>query len=744
MTASVRFTGFGIATRLAREQHLPAPPEVIAGTLAYMAPEQTGRMNRSIDSRSDLYSLGVTLYELLTGRLPFSATDPLEWIHCHIAREPVPPVELAALPVALSDVVMKLLAKTVEARYQTAAGLVGDLRQALAQFEALGRIDRFALGERDIPDRLLIPEKLYGRGAEVQALLASFDSVVADGAPALVLLSGYSGVGKSSVVNELQRALIAPRALFAAGKFDQYKRDIPYATLAQAFRGLAEQLLAKSDAEVGRWRAALLSALGPHGGLIVNLVPAFEAIIGKQAPLTELAPLESPNLFRMVLVRFIEVFARPEHPLVLFFDDLQWLDAATLGLIQYLMADSGIRHLLLIGAYRDNEVDPTHPLLRSLDAIRQAGTRVDEIVLAPLALADIEAMIGDALHCGADEARPLAALVHDKTGGNPFFTIQFLKALEADGLIALDATAGAWRWELERIRAKNLTDNVVHLLVGQVTRLPEPTLALLKRFACLGNVADLTTLGRVCGLAEEAVRTDLRDAQIAGLVIEAGGAYRFQHDRVQEAVYSLIPPGDLAGEHLRIGRLMRQQTAPQDIEAKVFDLVNQLNRGAALMTSPEERLQVAGLNLIAGSQARRSTAHATALTYLSAGGALLPDNAWEQAYELAFALELERSECEFLCGTPNLAEERLARLAGLARNITDSAAVANLRLAVYPAMDRNDRAVDVCLEFLRARRHRVVPASVEGRAATGVPPAPAKRRRAADRRAGASTPPVRP
>ncbi len=698
---AVRFTGFSVASRLPREQLRPGPPEVIAGTLAYMAPEQTGRMNRSIDSRSDLYALGVTFYQLLTGVLPFAAHDPMEWIHCHIAREPVPPARVAAVPVALSDIVTKLLAKTPEARYQTAGGLAGDLRHCAAQFEALGKIDPFSLGRQDIPDRLLIPETLYGRDPEVTQLLSSFDRVVADGAPALVLVSGYSGVGKSAVVNELQKALVPPRALFAAGKFDQYKRDIPYATLAHAFRGLAEQLLAKSESDIAPWRQALLSALGTNGQLIVNLVPEIEPIIGRQPPVPELAPLETPNLFRMVLLRFLGVFARPEHPLVLFFDDLQWLDAATLDLMRIIMTDSGLRYLLLVGAYRDNEVDPAHPLLRTIDAIRSSGARVDNIVLAPLAPTDIQALISDALHCGPDRARPLAGLVCEKTGGNPFFSIQFLRMLEDEALLSFDAAEGAWHWDLARIRAQNLTDNVVHLLLGKVAGLPDRSLHLLKQLACLGNMASITALQRVSGLSEEAIRADLRDAEIAGLVVDLGDACKFQHDRVHEAIYSLISEGDRGREHLRAGRLLRQHTAPEDIDAEVFEIVNQLNRGASLLTAPEERRQVAELNLIAGRRARKSTAYAGALAYSKAGCELLPENRWEEAYETAFALEFQRSECEFLSGALKLAEERLAGLAHITRNVVDAAAVACLRLALYQAMDRNDLAVDVCLAFLR-------------------------------------------
>ncbi len=388
-TGEVRLTGFGIASRLARERQSPDPPETIAGTLAYMAPEQTGRMNRSIDSRSDLYALGVTFYQMLTGTLPFTAADPMEWVHCHLAKRPVPPAErLKEIPGAISAIVMKLLAKTAEDRYQTAAGLESDLRRCQTEWEAQRRIDDFPLGERDTPDRLLIPEKLYGRRREVETLLAAFDRIVNGGAPELVLVSGYSGIGKSSVVNELQPVLVPPRGLFASGKFDQYKRDIPYSTLAQAFQSLIRPLLGKSEAELAPWRDALREALGPNAGLIADLVPDVKLIIGEPPPVPELPPQDAQRRFQLVFRQFIGVFARPEHPLALFLDDLQWLDAATLDLLEDLLSRSDLRSLLLIGAYRDNEVTAAHPLMRKLEAIRAAG-RVQDIKLAPLTANDL-------------------------------------------------------------------------------------------------------------------------------------------------------------------------------------------------------------------------------------------------------------------------------------------------------------------------------------------------------------------
>src|SRR3954466_9005376 len=396
----VRLTGFGIASRLSRERQAPEPPEIIAGTLAYMAPEQTGRMNRSLDARSDLYALGVTQYQMLTGVLPFMAADPMEWVHCHIARPPAPPSErLKNLPGSVSAIIMKLLAKTAEERYQTAAGAESDLRRCLAEWETRGDIDEFPPGEHDTPDRLLIPEKLYGRTAEIDTLLASFDRIVAGGRPELGLVSGYSGIGKSAVINELHKALVPARGLFASGKFDQYKRDIPYATLAQAFQSLIRPLLSNTEPDLRQWRGALLEALEPNGRLIVDLVPGLKHIIGEQPPVPELPPQDAQGRFQLVFRRFISVFARPEHPLALFLDDLQWLDAATLDLLEDLLTRPDVQNLMLIGAYRDNEVDATHPLMRKLEAIRHAGAILQDIVLAPLTREDLGQLIVDSVRC---------------------------------------------------------------------------------------------------------------------------------------------------------------------------------------------------------------------------------------------------------------------------------------------------------------------------------------------------------
>jgi PAS domain S-box-containing protein len=695
-------TGFGIASRLPRERQSPEPPEVIAGTLAYLAPEQTGRMNRSIDSRSDLYSLGVTFYEMLTGALPFKASDPMEWVHCHIARQPVPPGEYAKeIPPPLSAIVMKLLSKTAEERYQTAAGVEAALRKCLAAWESSGRIDAFPLGTQDVSDRLMIPERLYGREHEIEVLLASFDRVVADGTPELVLVSGYSGIGKSSVVNELHRVLVPSRGLFASGKFDQYKRDIPYATLVEAFQNLVRSFLGQREVELARWRDALREALGINGQLIVNLIPELELVIGKQSPVADLPPPAAQNRFQMVFRHFLGAFARREHPLVLFLDDLQWLDRATLDLLEHLVAHSELRHLLLVGAYRDNEVGPTHPLRWTLEAIRKAGTQVQEIVLAPLGLDDVARLVADALHCEPERARPLAQLVQEKTGGNPFFAIQFFTALAEEGLVAFDPLALAWQWEIDRIRAKSYTDNVVDLMAGKLRRFSGPTQEALKQLACLGNLAKITTLTLVHGEAEQVIQAALWEAVHAGLVLHQDGAYKFVHDRIQQAAYTLIPEGHRAEVHLRIGRVLLASMAGDELAEHLFDIANQLNRGNTELDDRGEKAQVATIDLRAGRKAKASAAYPSARVYFAAGMALLDDRDWDSRYELMFSLWLECAECEFLSGDFDKAEQLIIELLRRGTSKVDQAAAYHLKVQLHIVKGEYPQAVAGALTCLR-------------------------------------------
>jgi PAS domain S-box-containing protein len=694
--------GLGVASRLPRERQSGQLSEFLVGTLAYMAPEQTGRMNRSIDSRSDLYGLGVTFYEMLTGTVPFTASDPAELLHCHMARQPTPPCEkLNGAPRAVSAIIMKLLAKTAEERYQTEAGVESDLRRCLTDWQTQCRIDEFPLGEHDTPERLLIPEKLYGRESEIDALLAAFDRVVAGGNPELVLVSGYSGVGKSSVVNELHRSLVPQRGLFASGKFDQFKRDIPYATLAQAFQSLVQRLLGKSEADLASWRVALRDALGPNGRLIIELVPELELIIGHQPAAPELPPHDARRRFQLIFRRFIGVFARPEHPLALFLDDLQWLDAATLDLLEDLLTGSDLQHLMLIGAYRTNELTSAHPLRQKFEAIEASGGKVVEITLAPLAPEHLQQLISEALRCEVERAAPLARLVHEKTGGNPFFANRFIASLAEESMLTFDRDAARWSWDLGRIQAKGYTDNLADLMVGKLTRLTAETQKAVQQLACVGNAAAVGTLSLVCGTTETEIHSLLVEAVRADLLERRKDSYHFIHDRIQEAAYLLLPESLRAEEHLRIGRLLAANTTPEQREEAIYEIVNQLNRGAPLITGDQEREQLAELNLIAGRRAKAATAYGSALNYLVMGEALLPRDCWERSYPLVFAMEVNRAECEFLTGDLAAAEERLSRLSFRAANLVDRAAVACLRTALYTTLTRADRAVDICVEYLR-------------------------------------------
>jgi predicted ATPase len=614
----------------------------------------------------------------------------------------VPPNErLESVPVAVSQIILKLLAKTAEDRYQTAAGLERDLRRCQVEWEARQQIDDFPLGEHDTPDRLLIPEKLYGRGREVETLLASFNRIVNGGAPELVLVSGYSGIGKSSVVNELHKALVPPRGLFASGKFDQYKRDIPYATLAQAFQSLIRLILSKSDVELSKWRDGLHDALGPNGKLIVNLVPELQLIIGEPQPVPDLPLQDAQRRFQFVFRRFIGVFAKPEHPLALFLDDLQWLDSATIDLIEDLLTQSDVQHLMLIGAYRDNEVNSSHPLMRKLDAIRKAGAPVEEIILAPLSRTDQAQLVTDALHCEPERAAALTELIHEKTAGNPFFVIQFISALVEQDLLTFDYGEGRWVWDLNSIHAKGYADNVVDLMVGKLNRLPVETQRALQLLACMGNSAEFGLLEMASQESIEEMHRRLWEAIGAGLIVRAKQSYGFLHDRVQEAAYSLIPENLRAAAHLRIGRLLVAQTPPEKREEAIFEIVNQLNRGAALITSQGEREQLAELNLTAGKHARASTAYGSALTYLAAGAALLPEDAVERRQELAFALQLHAADCEMCTGALQAAEERLAALAAVAVGTVQRCNVAQRRADLYAMLGTCERAVRVGLECTR-------------------------------------------
>ncbi len=670
-----------------------------AADWAYFSPEQTGRMNRPVDYRADFYSLGMLFYRMLAGQLPFQGNDPLEWVHCHVARLPQPLRDIdPTVPQPVSDIVMRLLAKLPEDRYQSARGLQADLDRCLTQWQAGRRIEPFPLGTQDVPDHIQIPHKLYGREKEIAQLLAAFDRMAASGQAAMVTVSGYSGIGKSALVGELHQPILKKHGYFISGKFDQYQRDSPYVPLTQAFRELVQQLLAESEARISDWRQQIQTALGINGQLIVDVLPQVELIIGKQAPVPSLPPTEAQNRFHMAFRNFMAVFTRKEHPLVLFLDDLQWIDAASLKLVEYLLTHADIRYLLLIGAYRDNEVSPAHPLRVGFEAIRHGGVPVTNLELAPLSVTSLNRLVADVLHAQTESCQPLTRQIFERTGGNPFFFTQFLSSLREEGLLQHDANHRGWRWDLDSIATKDFADNVVDLVVSKLRRLPADTQHVLQRAACLGNKFELRRLALICGQAE--VEQSLAPAIHEGLIVCANGTGKFLHDRIQQAAYSLLPQEHRSQLHLHIGRVLVANLTADELAESLFDVASQLNRGAALLLDRDEKAQVAQINLRAGTKAKGAAAYVSARVYLAAGMAMLEESDWADRYELMHQLWLERAECEFLSGDFESAEQLIVKLLQHSVSKSDQALAYRLKVVLHVMKSENQQAVASALACL--------------------------------------------
>ncbi|WP_409289713.1 AAA family ATPase [Pseudomonas sp. KCJK8927] len=694
-----RLTGFGLASEVPREKR---STETLEGTFAYMAPEQTGRMNRSIDSRSDLYSLGVTLYQLLTGVLPFNATDALEWVHCHVARRhSAPQLHYKNLPCVIANIICKLLAKNPENRYQSAYSLRRDLERCYESWVCFGRIDTFELSSLVQVDQLLIPEKLYGRSADIDTLVGAFDRVKQSGNPELIVVSGYSGIGKSSVVNELEKFLVSSRAIFISGKYDQYKRNKPYDTIVQAFQGLVRMILRKNAAEFKLWQESLMLALEPNAQLITDIIPELKQIIGEPGPVAYLEPQQALQRFLLVFRKFIQVFARPEHPLVLFLDDLQWVDVATLDLIEDLLTVADIKYLLLVGAYRSNEVDSNHPLSIRFCRINDAGGAIHKITLEPLCKKDVKRLIANALRDCSPRIESLSDLVHDKTEGNPFFVIQFLQALFHEKLLWYSSIECQWNWDESRISEMGFTDNVVDLMITKLNRLPSSTQGLLKILACLGTAATDEFLASAADLSIPNFNTAMIEAVRQGLIERIDGVYGFAHDRIQEAAYSLIPVNARSQMHLKVGNLLLDAIGEVGLDDLIFEVVGQLNKGISSLASDESIVRVAELNLRAALRSKSSTAYESALEHLKLADSLLKPPVWNTNHDLAFNVQLNRAECELLTGDLDSAESRLLALSRYATSVLQKADIACLQIDVYLLLDRSDRAVDICLSYLR-------------------------------------------
>ncbi|HYW19021.1 MAG TPA: AAA family ATPase [Nodularia sp. (in: cyanobacteria)] len=728
-TLEVKLIDFSIATLLPREIQFLINPNVLEGTLAYISPEQTGRMNRGIDYRSDFYSLGVTFFELLTGQLPFTTTDPMELVYCHIAKQPPTASQVNAnIPPILSLIISKLMAKNAEDRYQSAYGLKQDLEKCRQQWEETGNITTFELGEKDISDRFLIPEKLYGRHAEVEKLLAAFERV-SGGTTEMFLVTGFSGIGKTAVVNEIHKPILRQRSYFIKGKYEQFKRDIPLSGFIQAFRDLIGQILLETDPQIEEWKTKILSVLGTQGQVIVNLIPELELIIGKQPEVAEVSGSAAENRFNLLLRRFIQVFMTKEHPLVIFLDDLQWADVASLNLMKLLICGSNDAEnlalsaalknqtsLLIIGAYRDNEVSKAHLLNLALNEIETTGENINYIRLKPLVQDDLNLLIFDSLRCEQNQAIALTQMVFAKTKGNPFFIHEFLKALHKDGLFKFNFELGTWQYELSGIQALALTDDVVEFMSIQLMKLPMPSQEILKLAACIGNEFDLKTLAIVYEQLAVDTASDLWPALLQGLVLLQGEMsqlvakdsqnqllkYKFIHDRVQQAAYALIPESKKQSIHLRIGQLLLNNIPISQREDIIFDLVNQFNIAIPLIHLPAERQQLAEMNLVAGRKALASIAYPSALNYLNTGIKLLADDSWETQYQLTLALYETAADVAYLGGNFEEMEQLAEVVLQRAKTLLEKVKVYEIKIIAYTSQNRLLEAIAIARQVLQS------------------------------------------
>ncbi|MEO0532407.1 MAG: AAA family ATPase [Cyanobacteria bacterium P01_A01_bin.123] len=722
-TQAVKIIDFGISTQLSQEQAAITNLHQLEGTLAYISPEQTGRMNRSLDYRTDFYSLGVTFYEMLTQRLPFENQDVVELVHSHIARQPRPPHELnPQVPPILSQIVMRLLEKNAEARYQSTFGLKTDLQRCLESWTTIGRIAPFDLGAQDQVERFHLPQKLYGREQEVITLLTAFERA-SRGRSEVMLVAGYSGIGKSVLVQEIYKPITQKRGYFITGKFDQFQRNIPYSALIQAFQTLIRQCLASSIEEIERWRAALLEALTPNAQIIIDVIPEVEVIIGPQPPAAELPPQEAQNRFNLVFQNFIQVFTQKQHPLAIFLDDLQWADSASLQLIQTLMGEANTRHLLFIGAYRDNEVGDTHPLQATLADLQAFGVPLRTIHLTPLEPADIRQLLQDTfLIQDETQVLPLVRLLKEKTQGNPFFMGEFLKSLYVDGHVTFDRHQRQWVWDLEQIQSAQMTNNVVELMAGKIQRLSASSQQALKVAACVGNQFSLSVLAIVLELPQATVAADLWAAMKMGLITAEGDDYKllqvddasvvaqlaemevvyhFIHDRVQQAAYTLIPDEARQMAHFRVGQLLLQSMTPEQQGENIFDLVNQLNFGLTLMPTVEKRQELAELNLKAGTKAIAAAAYGPALNYLLTGICSLEPDRWQQQYALALALHHTATEAALMVGDFEEMDRLIETVLNRAKTVLDCIPVYTVQIQALVARHELLAAVQVGLRVLR-------------------------------------------
>ncbi|MCK5360288.1 MAG: serine/threonine-protein kinase PknK, partial [Gammaproteobacteria bacterium] len=726
-SGELRLIDFGISSELSRERQSITLSKRLEGSLPYISPEQTGRMNRDVDYRSDYYLLGVTLFELLTGKLPFAASNTLEWVHRHISQSPPMAHEVnSEVPEQVSQIILKLMSKNAEDRYQSTYGLITDFERCRDEIERNGIITCFELGKADVSRRFQISQQLYGRDKEMEQIEALFDDV-ANGGAGLCLVSGYSGVGKSALVNEFGKSVVCKQGYLIQSKFDKFHQNSAYSAIADAFRGLVQQLLSEPEGCLDKWRKTLQDALGLNGQLLINLVPELELIIGEQPPVPDLPPTESQNRFQIVFLNFVKVFASRQHPLTIFMDDLQWSDVPTLNLIQRLLTARDLNYLFFVGAYRSNVVDERHPLRIVLNQI-QNSRELTELMLEPLDRDAVDQLIADTLHTDLQSCELLGEIIYQKTHANPFFINEFIKSLNEDALITFDPETGSWNWDIESVQHAEVGDNVVDFLISSLRRLDQSTQQVLQLAACIGSSFDLRTLSIIYEQSMEQTSQVLNKALRRNIVLplnesykffglgsvsedaeselgigsseDLNPCYKFQHDHLQQAAYALIDSSLKQAVHLSVGRLIQSHCSDQERSERLIEIVEHMNEGRSLMDDSYELRQLACLNLDAGIKAQQSSVYRAALSFFQIGQELLADDAWEKDYDLMLALSREIQQCTYLIGEHEEADTWTEKLLLHARSPLLKAEILSARTRQYATTGRMSESIQAAFAGL--------------------------------------------
>ncbi len=674
--------------------------DAYADLVPYLSPEASGSVGPGLDARSDLYSFGMVLYEALTGTLPFHASDPLSWSHAHRARRPAPPSErVGDVPALLDTILLKLLRKHPDDRYQTARGLAHDLRRALGAWESTGHLQPFPLGEADETDRVRFLDRIYGREAEVAALAEALERVSVEGGTGFVFVSGYSGIGKSTLVSELRRTLVSAPSRFGTGKFDPLARGLPFAVLAQALDGVARFMLGRPEDDLRHWRSELRTDLGPDARLLTDLMPSLRSVLGRQDALGDLAPQNARARFHHLLRRLLTRLAGPGRPLILFLDDLQWADVATLDFLADLAEVDGIDHLLVIGAFRDNEVGREHPVTAVTERARAAGRLLHHLRLQPLSRGTVARMVSDALRVDAGEIGPIADVLDRKAAGNPFFAKRLFRRLIDDGLLRRDGAGRSWTLDVTREQSALPQDNVADLLASQLETLPNAAQEQLGWLSCAGSSATTSLLAQLLGKTDEEVPAALESLVAAEYLRPIAGGYAFTHDRIREAAETLVPDEQRASRHRAIAHALLGRRTPADVGADIFAITDHVNRAAGIAADDHERSLVLALNRNAADAARRAGAFVAAAEYLRA--ARVQADGVRSDAALLFDLDYHLAECEFLTGDTGSAEARVTDLRARGSGLGDAARVAWLDVTLRTALGDLPGAVTAGLAFLR-------------------------------------------